>query len=214
MQHLELPVGRAQVFDPEATAQRCIAALLVRVDPVGLVRHRRFGGDGFTLAQYVNDRPYAASSMLAVAMARVFGTALRGRCEARPDLAGTALPLTIRIPAVPTPGGPGFVRRLFAPLGWEVDARTAPLDPEIPRWGEAPYVDLELRGTQVLAEALRQLYVLLPVLDGAKHYWVGSDEVDKLVRRGEGWLAGHPERDHEPVFAVLALESEPVDPRL
>ena len=195
VQHFDLPVGRAQVFYPEATAQRCTAALLVQVDPVGLVRHRRFGGDGFTLGQYVNDRPYAASSMLAVALSRVFGSALRGRCDARPELAGAALPLTIRVPAVPTPDGPELVRRLFGPLGWEVTARTAPLDPEIPRWGDAPYVDLELCGTQVLAEALRHLYVLLPVLDGAKHYWVGSDEVDKLIRRGEGWLATHPERD-------------------
>jgi 3' terminal RNA ribose 2'-O-methyltransferase Hen1 len=37
--------------------------------------------------------------------------------------------------------------------------------------------------------------VLLPVLDGAKHYWVTADEVDKLVRSGSDWLADHPERD-------------------
>ena len=37
--------------------------------------------------------------------------------------------------------------------------------------------------------------MLVPVLDGEKHYWVGDDEVDKLLRRGEGWLSTHPERD-------------------
>ncbi len=193
VQRFDLPVGRAHVFYPQAATDRCTAALLVEVDPVGLVRHRRFGGDGFSLAQYVNDRPYAASSMLAVALARVFSTALRGRCEARPELAETPLPLTLRVPAVPA--GADLVERLFSPLGWNVSTRTAPLDPQVARWGPAPYLDLELSGTQVLAEALRHLYVLLPVLDGAKHYWVGSDEIDKLLHRGEGWLATHPERE-------------------
>jgi 3' terminal RNA ribose 2'-O-methyltransferase Hen1 len=42
---------------------------------------------------------------------------------------------------------------------------------------------------------LTHLYVLIPVLDNAKHYYVGVEEVDKLLRHGEGWLAAHPEKD-------------------
>ena len=195
VQSFALPVGTAHVFYPEATAERCTAALLLEVDPVGLARGHKFAGDTFALAQYVNDRPYAASSMLAVALGKVFSSALKGRCTARPELAGRPLPLTIRVPAVPSDDGAALVGRLFGPLGWQVVAEPVPLDPAVPRWGSSRYVDLTLTGTLPLDAALSHLYVLLPVLDGAKHYWVGTDEVDKLVRSGGSWLRSHPERE-------------------
>src|SRR5262249_55456394 len=164
--------------------------------PVGLVRGRRRpdSGEGFGLGQYVNDRPYAASSLLAVAMSRVYKTAMSGRCEARPELAASAIPLELRIPVLPCRGGPDLARGLFEPLGWEVSATPIPLDEAFPDWGSSRYVDLRLTGTHRLADALNHLYVLLPVLDDGKHYWVSTDEVDKLVRAGAGWLADHPEK--------------------
>jgi 3' terminal RNA ribose 2'-O-methyltransferase Hen1 len=192
-QSLEIGSAVAHVFYPVATAQRCTAAVLLEVDPVALVKgHRQ---DGFVLAQYVNDRPYAASSLLAVALQRLFRTALAGRCDARPELVAQQLPLELRLPAVPCRGGAELARRLFGPLGWQVDAVPIPLDPELPQWGDSCYVDLTLTGAQRLADALNHVYVLLPVLDDAKHYWVGPDEVDKLVRAGGGWLAAHPEKE-------------------
>jgi 3' terminal RNA ribose 2'-O-methyltransferase Hen1 len=188
-QEFDVASGTATVFYPEATAGRCTAALLLEVDPVALVR-----GPGDSVTHYVNDRPYAASSLLAVALKAVFGTALAGRCTARPELARTAIPLEIRVPALRcSGGGPGLAQRLFGPLGWQVAAAPVPLAPAA--WGDSPYVDLRLTGTLRLADALNHLYVLLPVLDDAKHYWVSTDEVDKLVRAGGGWLAGHPERE-------------------
>lgn len=196
VQSFDMPVGVAHVFYPEATSDRCTVALLLEVDPIGLVRGKRFGGnDGFALAQYVNNRPYAASSMVAVALGRVFRTAMAGRCDARPDLTEQALPLEIHVPALPARGGAEVLKRLFGPLGWQVHATATPLDPEIPAWGDSRYVDLHLRGEMRLADALNHLYVLLPVLDNAKHYWVSTDEVDKLIRAGGGWLATHPERE-------------------
>ncbi|SDU34193.1 3' terminal RNA ribose 2'-O-methyltransferase Hen1 [Jiangella alkaliphila] len=195
VQSFELSVGVAHVFYPEATDERCTVALLLEVDPVELVRGRRFGGDALSLAQYVNDRPYAASSMLSVALGRVFGSALKGRCDARPELVGVPLPLEVHVPALPSRGGADVVSGLFEPLGWSVSATVRPLDPELPAWGDSRYVDVVLRGTLPLDQALSHLYVLLPVLDGAKHYWVSSDEVDKLIRSGGSWLQAHPERD-------------------
>ncbi|WP_189531624.1 3' terminal RNA ribose 2'-O-methyltransferase Hen1 [Streptomyces roseolilacinus] len=191
--------GTAHVLYPEATAERCTAALLLEVDPVTLVRRGRGGrpqdrGPDTALAQYVNDRPYAASSLLAVALGHVFSSALAGRCAARPELAAAALPLRVEVPAVPAKGGADLVRRLFEPLGWAVTAAPVPLDERFPEWGDSRYVRLALDGEQRLADALRHLYVLLPVLDDAKHYWVSADEVDKLLRVGEGWLPGHPEQ--------------------
>ncbi|CAL9422153.1 3' terminal RNA ribose 2'-O-methyltransferase Hen1 [Streptomyces sp. enrichment culture] len=191
--------GTAHVFYPEADAERCTAALLLEIDPVALVRRGRGKGRGgapdAALAQYVNDRPYAASSLLAVALGNVFSSALRGVCAARPERAAAPLPLRVEVPALPARGGPDLVRRLFAPLGWSVTADPVPLDTAFPEWGDSRYVRLLLESERLtLAEALRHLYVLLPVLDDAKHYWVSADEVDKLLRAGEGWLAGHPEQ--------------------
>ncbi|TXS27925.1 3' terminal RNA ribose 2'-O-methyltransferase Hen1 [Streptomyces sp. gb1(2016)] len=191
--------GTAQVFYPEASAERCTAALLLEVDPVALVRRGKGKGRGgapdAALAQYVNDRPYAASSLLSVAMTTVFKSALNGVCRAMPERAGEPMPLRIEVPALPARGGAELVHKLFGPLGWaRVDAVAVPLDEQFPEWGDSRYVRLVLEGELRLADALRQLYVLLPVLDDAKHYWVAPDEVDKLLRAGEGWLAGHPER--------------------
>ncbi|HEY3952363.1 MAG TPA: 3' terminal RNA ribose 2'-O-methyltransferase Hen1 [Streptosporangiaceae bacterium] len=188
-------VGTAHVFYPDAGDERCTAALLLEVDPIGLVRGRKGpSGDGFALGQYVNDRPYAASSMLAMAVKDVFRTALAGRCTARPELAAAPIPLEISVTAVPCRGGAGLLGKLFGPLGWRVDAATAPLDPAMPEWGDSGYLDVRLTGDLRLADALNHLYVLLPVLDDTKHYWVSNDEVDKLIRAGGGWLASHPEK--------------------
>jgi 3' terminal RNA ribose 2'-O-methyltransferase Hen1 len=195
-QSLEVAGGTAHVFYPEGTDERCTVAVLLEVDPIALVRSGRGrSSEGFTLGQYVNDRPYAASSLLAVAVGKLFRTAMLGRCDARPELAARSIELEIRVPALPCRGGAAMAERLFGPLGWSVDARPVPLDPSIPEWGDSRYVDLRLTGSVRLADALHHLYVLLPVLDDAKHYWVGSDEVDKLVRAGEGWLGTHPDRE-------------------
>ncbi|WP_344900592.1 3' terminal RNA ribose 2'-O-methyltransferase Hen1 [Actinomadura meridiana] len=194
VQKFEQSFGTAHVFYPDADEQRCTVALLLDVDPVKLVRTRGRGTPDFSLGQYVNDRPYAASSLLASAMANVFRTGMRGRCDLRPELAETPIPLEIVLPALPCRGGPDQAERFFGPLGWDVSAVPVPLDPEFGEWGDSRYVTLTLTGTLRLADALNQLYVLLPVLDDAKHYWMAPDEVDKLIRSGEGWLAAHPDR--------------------
>lgn len=195
VQTFDTTAGQAHVFYPEATEQTCTAALLLEIDPIELVTARMFGrGKPHTLAHYVNDRPYAASSLLSVAISKVFGTALSGRCDQRPDLVDRPIPLRLRLPALPCQGGPGMAERMFGPLGWDVAAHALPLDPAIPEWGESRYVDVTLTGEMRLAEALNHIYVLLPVLDNVKHYWVSTDEVDKLVRAGQGWLATHPDR--------------------
>ena len=194
-QSFALAGGTAHVVWPVATTECATVALVLEVDPIALVRGGARGSDGFALGQYVNDRPYAASSMLAVALGKVFRTALGGRCEARPELAGQPLPLQVHLPSLPSSGGAALVERLFAPLGWQVEAAPVPLDPTVPAWGDSRYVDTRLTGRLRLADALTQLYVLLPVLDDSKHYWVSADEVDKLLRAGAGWLAGHPDRE-------------------
>ncbi len=195
VQSFDLTFGQAHVFYSEAADERCTAALVLDVDPVGLARQRRNTGNEL-LAQYVNDRPYAASSFLSVALSQVFGSALNGSCKAKPELAETPLPLVARLTALPCRrGGEGFLRRLFEPLGYEVSATRHPLDSHFPEWGESPYFTVELSATVRLADLLSHLYVLVPVLDDEKHYWVSTDEVDKLLRHGGNWLAAHPEKE-------------------
>ena len=195
-QSFDLSFGRAHVLYPEAAEDCCTAALLLDIDPVGLVRNRRGpSGEGFALEQYVNDRPYVASSFLSVAIAQVFGSALSGTSRERPELAKTPIPLAVRLSVLPCRGGEVLLRRLFEPLGYAVAAARHALDERFPDWGEGPYYTVELAHTLTIHDLLSHLYVLVPVLDDDKHYWIGEDEVEKLLRHGAGWLPTHPERE-------------------
>jgi 3' terminal RNA ribose 2'-O-methyltransferase Hen1 len=193
---LEQAFGQTHVFYPEISSDRCTAALTLDIDPIGLVRNRRGpSGEGYIFEQYVNDRPYAASSILSVALARTFGTAFTGRSKERQELADKALQLVARIAVVPCRGGESLLKRLFEPLGYETSAKRHPLDEKFPEWGESPYFTVTLKSTIRVSDLLTHLYVLIPVLDDDKHYWVGDAEVEKLLRHGEGWLRQHPERE-------------------
>lgn len=188
LHEVKLPFGKATVFYPAATDDRCTACLLLEIDPVELVRGAR------QLEAYVNDRPYVASSYMTVAIGRVFGTALAGNCARRPELVHCKLPLQLTVEVVRTRGGEEVLHRLFQPLGYHVEARRLPLDNKFPEWGESPYFRLTLTAEITVHNALTHLYVLLPVLDDEKHYYIGEAEVDKLLRHGEGWLKQHPEQ--------------------
>ena len=195
-QSFPMAFGQAHVFYPEADAACCTAALLLDVDPIGLVRGKSAAvRRDKTLDHYVNDRPYVASSFLSVAIARVFGTALGGRCKDRPALVAMSLPLKVCLPVLPCRGGEVFLRQLFEPLGYQVEGRSLPLDETFPDWQDSVYVAATLENTVRLADLLSHLYVLMPVLDDEKHYWVGDEEVEKLLRHGEGWLNSHPMKD-------------------
>lgn len=187
---VELSFGSATLFFPEASEDRCTAAITLEVDPIELVR-----GKGSTEEQYVNDRPYAASSLLSVALGRLLNTAMGGRSKLRQELAERPIPLEATITPLPARGAADLLAKLFEPLGYRVEADLIPLDPAHPEWGESPYVSLKLTGEVRLAALLTHLFVLIPVLDNNKHYYVGEAEVEKLLRKGEGWLEAHPERE-------------------
>ena len=196
VQRFSLSFGEATVFYPVVEADRCTAVLALAVDPIGLVRGRKGpSGDGGALEQYVNDRPYVASSFLSVAIGEVYSSALQGRSKERAELAATALAFEIVIPALPSRGGTELLRELFEPLGYAVDAQSIVLDPQFPDWGASRYFSVCLRANLRLQEVLSHLYVLMPVLDNEKHYWIGQDEVDKLLRHGGDWLSRHPARE-------------------
>ncbi|UYK67293.1 hypothetical protein NG831_03600 [Xanthomonas sacchari] len=187
---VDLPFGTARVFYPQADDTRCTAVLMLDIDPVGLVRGR--GEAEGSLSQYVNDRPYVASSFLSVALKRVFGTAMAGTSKNRQALADTPIALEAEIPVLRCRGGEQLLQAWFEPLGYTVTVERLPLDPRFPEWGDSPYVRLQLAGTVRLQDLLTHLYVLLPAIDGDKHYYVGHDEIEKLLDKGGTWLAAHP----------------------
>ena len=193
-QSFEMSFGQAHVFYPEVSEQRTSAALLLDVDPVGMVRGKN-REQNFLLGQYVNDWPYVASSFLSVAISQIFGSAMSGRCKDRPELAQLPIPLTARIDVLPVRGDEGLVQRMFEPLGYTVEAIRHPLDEMFPEWGESPYFSVTISGTTTLSQLLTHLYVLIPVFDNQKHYFVGDDEMEKLLEKGAGWLAVHPEKE-------------------
>jgi 3' terminal RNA ribose 2'-O-methyltransferase Hen1 len=174
----ELSAGRAFVFYPVATEARCTAALMLDVDPIGLVRSQAARAGDAGLDQYVNDRPYVASSFMSVAIGLAFKSAMGGKSRHRSELAEQCIPLEVSIPAIPCRGGEGLLHALFEPLGYTVDAERHALDETFPEWGSSPYYALKLSAVARLQDVLRHLYVLIPVLDYRKHYWVGDAEVE------------------------------------
>ena len=190
-----MPFGTVNLFFPDASEEKCTVAVLLDVDPVELVRSSHGQGSTMPLEQYVNDRPYVCSSFMSVVLARVFSRALSGKCKTRPELVGTKMPLTCRISVLPCRGGEAFLRRLFEPLGYSVSASRTILDEAFPEWGESSYYTVEIYKETTLFELLNHLYVLVPVLDNQKHYYVDRSEIDKLIKHGEGWLANHPEKE-------------------
>jgi 3' terminal RNA ribose 2'-O-methyltransferase Hen1 len=196
-QSVELSVGKAYVFYPEATEDRTTVSLLLDIDPIEMVRgERNTGGESFALGHYVNDRPYVASSFLSVAIAKAFSSALNGRCKDKPELVEEKLPLEVLITALPAPkGGESLIKKLFEPLGYAVDVTRYQLDETFPEWGESKYYTVGLRHVIAVKDLLSHLYVLIPVLDNDKHYFIGEHEIEKLLQKGEGWLKLHPERE-------------------
>ena len=196
-QTVDLSIGKAHIFYPESSEESITAALLLDVDPIDMVRGaRNLSGKGFSLGQYVNDRPYVASSFMSVAIAKAFSTALNGKCTKKPDLVDTKMPFEIKIAVLPAPrGGEALIRKLFEPLGYTVTLQRHPLDTTFPDWEESKYFTVDLVHTITLKALLAHLYVLIPALDNDKHYFVSQNEIEKLLTKGEGWLATHPEKE-------------------
>ena len=196
-QSIELSFGTVHVFYPTAGDHKCTVALLLDIDPVGLVRNKnpRARKGSSPAEHYINDRSYACSSFTSVALARVFHSALNGQCQLRPELVDTLMPLHCKMAVLPCRSGEGFLRDLFEPLGYRVKTKAHPLDAKFPAWGDSPYYTVELTKTTTVSELLNHLYVLIPVLDNQKHYYIDAQEIEKLLKHGEGWLKNHPKKE-------------------
>ncbi|MEM9197978.1 MAG: 3' terminal RNA ribose 2'-O-methyltransferase Hen1 [Pseudomonadota bacterium] len=203
----ETTAGKVSIFYTVAEQARCTAVLYLDIDPIGLVRGKSPQSEGL-LDQYVNDRPYVANSFLSVALGRSFGQSMSGKSKEKQALADQTLPFEARIVPVAIAGGVDLAKRVFEPLGYAVSA--AVLDDAGPRG----VYDLRIAADIKLSDLLNHLYVLVPVLDNAKHWWIDADEVEKLLEKGDGWLPNHPAKEliarralkHRPTLVYRALE--------
>ena len=190
-QYVDLSMGKAYIFYPKVSDEETTIALMVQLDPLDLAK----GKDGTNdrgLFAYVNDRPYVASSFMSNAINRALGTAMTGRCDSRPELAEEQIDLTAKIYMLPVRGDKTFINEVFEPLGYEVSYDTFPVDAQYPGWGECDCVNLTLHCSKRVSELLNQLYILIPVFDLQRHYYVNETDIDGLVKHGEGWLSDHP----------------------
>lgn len=196
LQSFDISFGKAHVFYPEVSDEKCTCALLLDIDAVGLVRNNKgVSGEGFALEQYVNDRPYVASSFLSAAITKTFSSALNGKCKDKPELVDVPLPLEVKLSVLPVRGGEPILKRMLEPLGYTLEYEQHPLDTQFAEWGNSRYFTVTLKHTLPLKALLSHLYVLIPVMDNDKHYWINHDEVQKLLSKGEGWLENHPEKE-------------------
>lgn len=195
IQSVDISTGKAHIFYPEVNKEKCIAALLLEIDPVALVRHTGPRGNDFALEQYVNDRPYVSSSFMSAAIAKAYSSALNGNCKDKPELVDVGMPFVVKLAVLPVKGGEAILRSLFEPLGYTVNVVQHQLDPVFPEWGNSRYFTLELINKLTLKQLLSHLYVLIPVCDNDKHYWIAHDEIEKLLAKGKDWLETHPEKE-------------------
>lgn len=193
-QQFELSYGKAYVFYPEVSNERTTVALLLDTDPIDLARGKVGSREG-GLFDYVNDRPYASNSFMSTAIVRIFSTALNGKCDKKQELADTPLRLTAHIYALRDGGDERLAYELFEPLGYTVQTEREMLDERFEEWGRSPYIDLTISGTVRLADMLNHIYVLIPVFDKQKHYYIAEDEIQKFLDHGEGWISEHPFRE-------------------
>ena len=217
VQQVDITAGVAHIFYPEVSEERCSICLLLDVDPVGLVRRNtgQGGANEFALEQYVNDRPYVASSFMSSAIVKAFSTAMNGRCKDKPELVNEPMSLEVEIAILPVRGGEELLRQLFEPLGYNIEAQRHPVDETFPAWGESRYYTVKLTHRITVQRLLSHLYILIPVCDNDKHYWVGQQEIGKLLEKGKDWLPEHPARElitmrylkHQKSLANQALET-------
>ena len=193
VQSFNISGGKAMVFYPEATEEICTATLLIEINNIDLVRVMRIPVDYSLLKHYVNDRPYVASSFMSSAISKVYGTAMNGNCKAKPELTAIEMPLQCKLSPINVKGGEEFIRRMFEPLGYDLNIHRLPIDSLSPELGNSDYYSIALKNNILLKHLLSQLYILIPVFDRQRHYWISKQNVDVLLEKGSDWLPTHPE---------------------
>ena len=180
-------------FYSKFTDQEVEATIFVTPDPIELVQSN---SNSYDITHYINDREFAVSSIFCSLIRSALGTALNGQPkEQYMEWVDHPFSLQFEFGPVVSTLTDQQLAELFEPLGFALAITRQEIDYSIRMKDESSARYLTLRGTKTLHESLRQLFVLIPVLDNYKHYYIDEKEIEKLERYGEGWLENHPLRD-------------------
>ncbi|ANF95838.1 methyltransferase domain-containing protein [Paenibacillus bovis] len=162
-------------------------------DPIDLVKG---SPDSYDITQYINDREFVVSSLFCSYIRPALGTALNGKPKADyADWVDYAFPLEVTFGPVASNLPDAVVESLFTALGYEVDIERGAAEYTFDLKSRSSVRNIRVTGQATLQQMLRQLFILMPVLDDYKHYYIGAEEIDKLHRYGEGWLQHHPQQE-------------------
>ncbi len=195
VQTFDITGGKAYVFYPETTDEKCTATMILNIDTLEMIKNQKKSMSDFALKGYVNDRPFVASSFLSSAISSIYSSALNGNSKEKSEVVNKKIPLEVFISVINVSGGENLIKRFFEPLGYEIKIEKYELNENFKSWGESNYFSLTLKNIITLKELLTHLYILIPVFDNEKHYWVSTKDVDILLKKGEGWLENHPEKE-------------------
>ncbi|WP_141431100.1 3' terminal RNA ribose 2'-O-methyltransferase Hen1 [Bacillus sp. 03113] len=168
--------------------------IFVTPDPVELVRN---SANAFDITQYINDREFAVSSLFCTNIRKALGTALNGKPkEEYQKWVNHPFELHMNFGPVASHLSDENIVELLHPLGYIVEIERGETNYSFELKQRSSSRFIHLKGQQTIQQALRHLFILIPVIDNYKHYFIDEHEIEKLVRYGEGWLDSHPLREY------------------
>lgn len=183
------------------TDDELYATMFVTPNALALVKDN----EAFDITHYINDREFAVSTIFLSLIRSALGTALNGQPkEDYVQYAQMAFPFTFEVGPISTTLSDDELKQLWEPLGYTVTIQA------MSEQRRARFV--QLTNTITLQRALQQLYVLIPVIDDYKHYYIDERERERLENYGQGWLDTHPLRDFIYKKALRFKSLLPVEP--
>ncbi|MGE6488602.1 3' terminal RNA ribose 2'-O-methyltransferase Hen1 [Paenisporosarcina sp. NPDC076898] len=182
-----------RLFYSKFTETELEVTIFVTPDPIELVKNN---SNSYDITHYINDREFAVSSIFCSFIRSALGTALNGQPKEE-HLMWVNHPFSFNFEFGPVVSSLSDEKlmNLFEPIGYEVTINRPEIEYSFPIKTKSSARYLSIKGMKTLQEGLRHLFVLIPVIDNYKHYFIDEKEIEKLERYGEGWLDQHPLRD-------------------
>ncbi|PYF06198.1 3' terminal RNA ribose 2'-O-methyltransferase Hen1 [Ureibacillus chungkukjangi] len=182
-----------RMFFSQFSEEEVEVTFFVTPDPIELSRNN---SKVYDITSYINDREFVVSSIFCTFLRTALGTALNGKpVEEYEPWVNHPFPLEFSFGPVASQLTDQDIQSLFQPLGYAVEITYGEADYNMDFKSKSSARFITLKGSTTLQMGLRQLFVLIPVLDNYKHYYIDEQEVEKIVRYGEGWLDKHPKRE-------------------
>jgi 3' terminal RNA ribose 2'-O-methyltransferase Hen1 len=206
-----------RLFYSEFSETECEVTIFVTPDPIELIKNNSAAYD---ITHYINDREFAVSSIFCTFIRTALGTGLNGQPkEEYIEWVNHPFSFQFSFGPVVSSLSDQQLDDLFNPLGYEVNISRGEVDYTFTVKSKSTARFISLKGMQTLQNGLRQLFVLIPVLDNYKHYYIDEKEIDKLERYGQGWLEDHPLKEFilrqalrfKEIYSILENNEEAIN---